>query len=44
MLIATVFGSMINKMLPNGLILILLLLVGLCAIGINIYNGIKRYK
>lgn len=44
MLMATSVGSIINKMLPGGVILIMILLIGAITLVINVLNGIKRYK
>lgn len=44
MLMSTVVGGIINKMLPSGFVIILLLIIGVITILISIKNGITRYK
>ena len=44
MVFANVVGSIINDILPSGVILTVLMILILVGIGINIYNAVKRYK
>ena len=44
MVFANVVGSIINDILPSGVILSLLMALILVGIGVNVYNVVKRYK
>lgn len=44
MVFANVFGSIINDLLPSGVILTVLMILIFLGILINIYNAVKRYK
>jgi len=44
MVFANVVGSIINDILPSGVILSILMVLILVGICINIYNAVKRYK
>lgn len=44
MVFANVFGSIINDILPSGVILTILMILIFIGILINIYNAVKRYK
>lgn len=44
MILATVVGTILNEILPNGVILIIILIIGLITFVLNIINGIQRYK
>lgn len=44
MVFANVFGSIINDILPSGVILSVLMILIFVGILINIYNAVKRYK
>ena len=41
---SNVIGSMINKMIPGGVVLIMLILILFCSIMMNLRNAIKKYK
>jgi hypothetical protein len=44
MVFANVVGSIINDILPSGVILSILMVLILVGIAINVYNAVKRYK
>lgn len=44
MVFANVVGSIINDILPSGVILSLLMTLIFVGIGVNVFNVVKRYK
>lgn len=44
MVFANIVGAIVNEILPNGYIVIFLMILILGGIGVNIYNVVKKWK